>query len=90
MATVCKRVKYSGDVQGVGFRYTTRAVASGFAVAGYVRNLCNGQVEVVAEGESDAVAGFLAAVAERMRGYVTGADINNETPAGFVAFDIRY
>jgi acylphosphatase len=90
MATVCKRATYSGDVQGVGFRYTARAVASGFAVAGYVRNLSNGQVEVVAEGESDAVAGFLAAVAKRMGGYVTGSNVADESPAGFVDFGIRY
>jgi acylphosphatase len=90
MAMVCKRATYSGDVQGVGFRYLTRSVASGFAVAGYVRNLSNGQVEIVAEGEGDAVAGFLAAVAERMRGYVTGTNVADEAPAGFVDFDIRY
>ncbi len=41
---------YSGRVQGVGFRYTTRTVAVGFEVTGIVRNLPDGRVELVAEG----------------------------------------
>jgi acylphosphatase len=41
---------YSGRVQGVGFRYTTRDVALGFEVTGTVRNLPDGRVELVAEG----------------------------------------
>ena len=49
--TVCKRVLYSGRVQGVGFRYTTQALAAGHPIAGYVRNLPTGEVELVAEGE---------------------------------------
>lgn len=55
-------VYYSGHVQGVGFRYTTVDIARGFAVTGWVRNLTDGRVEVVAEGEEAAVAEFLAAV----------------------------
>ena len=47
---------FSGHVQGVGFRYTTRSVASRFAVTGYVRNLPDGRVELVAEGGSGLVA----------------------------------
>ena len=44
------RVLYSGHVQGVGFRYTAKAVASGFEVTGTVRNLADGRVELTAEG----------------------------------------
>ena len=44
----------SGWVQGVGFRYFTRSRAVTLGINGYVRNLRNGQVEIVAEGqESD-------------------------------------
>ena len=41
---------YSGRVQGVGFRYTVRTVATGFDVTGVVRNLPDGRVELIAEG----------------------------------------
>jgi acylphosphatase len=43
-------IVYSGSVQGVGFRYTTKSVAAGFEVAGTVRNLQDGRVELIAEG----------------------------------------
>ena len=45
--TVCKRVLYSGRVQGVGFRYTAHGLAQGYDVAGYVRNLPGGEVVLV-------------------------------------------
>ena len=45
-----RRIYYSGRVQGVGFRFSTQRLASGFAVAGSVKNLRDGRVEVVAEG----------------------------------------
>jgi acylphosphatase len=49
---------FTGRVQGVGFRYTARHVATGRNVTGYVRNLDDGRVELVMEGddaEMDAV-----------------------------------
>ena len=58
------RVYYSGHVQGVGFRYTTQSVARRFAVTGFVRNLPDGRVELVAEGEQREVEAFLAQVRE--------------------------
>ncbi len=52
-----KKIKaiVSGKVQGVGFRMYTRAQARQLGVCGYVRNLCNGNVEIVAKGEAEAV-----------------------------------
>jgi acylphosphatase len=87
--TVCKRVIYRGRVQGVGFRYTTRDVADDFAVAGYVKNLPDDTVEVVVEGDAAEVERFLAAVAERMAGYIQGHTIHEDTPRGFAEFVIR-
>lgn len=55
-------VLYSGHVQGVGFRYTARTVASGFDVTGTVRNLPDGRVELVAEGARDELNAFRQAV----------------------------
>jgi acylphosphatase len=53
---------YSGRVQGVGFRYTTRDVALGFEVTGTVRNLPDGRVELVAEGTREELETFRRAV----------------------------
>jgi acylphosphatase len=65
-----RRVLYRGRVQGVGFRYTAHRLARGFAVAGFVRNLRDGRVEVVVEGESSDVSAFLAAIAREMGDYI--------------------
>ena len=88
--TVCKRVTYSGRVQGVGFRQATRQLAGGFAVSGYVRNLPNGAVELVAEGGDDDVRAFLDAVAGHMSGYIRAARVYDETPSGLQGFHVRY
>jgi len=53
---------YSGNVQGVGFRYTTKSVATGFEVTGTVRNLPDGRVELIAEGARAELEAFRAAI----------------------------
>ena len=52
-----KKIKaiVSGKVQGVGFRMYTCAQAKQLDIRGYVRNLSNGNVEIVAEGETEKV-----------------------------------
>lgn len=56
------QVLYAGRVQGVGFRYTAQRTASGFDVTGWVRNLADGRVELVAEGEPDELNAFRDAI----------------------------
>ena len=63
------QVFYSGRVQGVGFRYTVRTVASGFEVMGTVRNLVDGRVELVAEGGPAELEAFRQAVRESGLGH---------------------
>ena len=53
---------YSGRVQGVGFRYTVKTVATGFEVTGTVRNLSDGRVEMVAEGREEELEAFRRAI----------------------------
>lgn len=50
---------FSGRVQGVGFRYTVCELASSFAVTGFVKNLWDGDVELVAEGAQQELVDFL-------------------------------
>ncbi len=90
MPTVCKHVRYSGHVQGVGFRYTAQSLAARYPVAGYVRNLPDGDVELVAEGEPGSVNEFLAAVARRMGEYITGTAVTDAPPAGHPGFHVRH
>ena len=87
--TVCKRVLYRGRVQGVGFRYTTLGIAKRYNVTGFVRNLTDGRVELVAEGEAAEVERFLRAVADVMADYVEHQDVSDETPEGLEGFTIR-
>jgi acylphosphatase len=55
---------YAGHVQGVGFRYSVKSEAQGFEVTGVVRNLPDGRVELIAEGEKPELEAFLAAIRE--------------------------
>jgi acylphosphatase len=59
-----KRVIFEGRVQGVGFRYTTKDVARGFDVRGWVKNLPDGTVELQVDGDAEEVAAFLKELAE--------------------------
>jgi acylphosphatase len=61
-------VYYSGRVQGVGFRYTTKSVALGFEVTGTVRNLADGRVELVAEGDRPELEAFRRAIQDSEAG----------------------
>jgi acylphosphatase len=91
MTNVSKRVTYTGRVQGVGFRYTAQQLAAGYPrVAGYVRNLPDGDVELVAEGPADEVDAFLATVAGRMARYIERTTVHDDKPTGAQGFRIRY
>ena len=61
---IAKHVFYEGRVQGVGFRYTVRHLAKGYDILGWVRNLPDGRVELLAGGQTEEVAGFLDAIVE--------------------------
>lgn len=75
---------YSGQVQGVGFRYTVKTVATGFDLTGAIRNLPDGRVELVAEGQPPELEAFLAAIRDAgLAGFirdekVSWADATNE------------
>ncbi len=83
-------VYFTGHVQGVGFRYSTLQVAKEFEVAGYVKNLADGRVQLEAEGRARTVDAFIAAVEERMHGYVRKTERAQQTrSAAFQGFEIR-
>jgi acylphosphatase len=84
-------VYYAGRVQGVGFRYTVRSLATRFEVTGYVRNLPDVRVHLIVEGESGQVAEFLRAIRAEMRYYIRDIQETVRPGAGrFPSFEIRH
>ncbi|MEC9092477.1 MAG: acylphosphatase [Planctomycetota bacterium] len=84
------RAIFSGQVQGVGFRYKTLALSSHFAVKGYVQNLGNGTVELVAEGEKHELERFLLEVQQEMNANLENTLVNwHPATDRFQAFSIR-
>ena len=59
-----QKIIFSGRVQGVGFRYQTKEIALGFDIIGSVRNLPDGTVELIVEGEKEEVREFLHEIIE--------------------------
>jgi acylphosphatase len=65
-----RTIRFYGDVQGVGFRYTACRAAGGHDVTGCVRNMPDGSVECVVEGEAAEVDAFLDSLAGRMARHI--------------------
>jgi acylphosphatase len=84
------RIFYSGHVQGVGFRYTVKSVATGFEVTGAVRNMPDGRVELVAEGPTEELESFRGAIREAgMQHFIRNEDVNwGEATGEFRGFEI--
>ena len=75
-------VHFSGHVQGVGFRYVTREIAMNHPVVGYVRNLSDGRVRLIAEGPPEALEAFVNAVVERMREHISNHGVESGPATG--------
>ncbi|MFQ5463316.1 MAG: acylphosphatase [Phycisphaerae bacterium] len=81
---------FSGNVQGVGFRYISQAIAAAFEVSGFVRNLPDGRVELVAEGELDEIERFHLALSQKMGTNIAEAMSTDGTFLGeYADFSIR-
>jgi acylphosphatase len=85
------RVYFSGQVQGVFFRANTRSHAAMRGVSGWVRNLRDGRVESVMEGEKESVEALIESCREGIPGSrVDDVEITWEKPQGrFRGFEIR-
>ena len=84
-------VYYSGRVQGVGFRYSVCRISSRFKVSGFVRNLTDGRVQLVAEGQADELVDFLQTIEGEMAGYIKTRELDQQEPTGeFSEFGLRW
>lgn len=72
-----RRFRFSGLVQGVGFRYEARLLAVQLDLTGWARNLPDGTVAVEVEGGGDRVAAFLQAMGEVPRFDITDVEIED-------------
>ena len=87
---VRRRIVVRGRVQGVFFRDSTRRRAEALGVTGWACNRADGAVDVVAEGEPEAVEQLVAFLREGpRRAQVSGVDVNDEAPEGLGGFDVR-
>ena len=84
-------VYYKGSVQGVGFRFTVERIASRLKLTGWVKNMPDGGVELVAEGDKDPLCELLEDVKESMRSYITkDVVLWQEYKGEYRDFDIRF
>jgi len=82
-------VYFSGTVQGVGFRYTTRDFAKRMGISGWVRNLSDGRVELLAESSEENIEEFLKNIEEAFAGYIRDRQIDRGgTHGGITDFRI--
>jgi acylphosphatase len=86
---MARRAVVRGVVQGVGFRFFAERTARALGVRGWVRNLPDGSVETVAEGDEAAVAQYLARLERGPSGArVDGVEIETVTLLNFSDFEV--
>ena len=84
------RVRYEGDVQGVGFRYTVQGLATRSGVTGGVENLNDGAVRLVAEGTEEVLQQLLLQIrVSRLGSYISSEQIEWREPEGLSGFYYR-
>jgi acylphosphatase len=82
---------FIGTVQGVGFRYSVQRAADQLGVCGWVKNLRNGNVEIIAEAPKEVLAQFLEQVKMRFSSYIRTVDVTWEPAGGeFKDFTITF
>ena len=86
-----RQIYYSGNVQGVGFRYTAQSVARGHDVTGYVKNLRDGRVELVVEGARIEVVSFLREIQTELGRHICELHETSLPATGeFAQFEVRF
>ncbi|HUV63004.1 MAG TPA: acylphosphatase [Sedimentisphaerales bacterium] len=77
---VAKQIIFVGHVQGVGFRFTAHRMAGRHQLTGFVRNLRDGSVEMVAQGSAGDIEDCIRDIKESFPGYVREVIINDIPP----------
>jgi acylphosphatase len=77
---VAKHIIFVGHVQGVGFRFTAYRVASRHRLTGFVRNLPDGTVEMLAQGSADDIEECIQDIQDSFGGYIRDTKIEDIPP----------
>lgn len=84
-------VYYEGSVQGIGFRFAARSCAAGLKLGGWVKNLDDGRVEVVCQGDERKIKVFLDKMASDFGGYIRNTNIEWSAAADeYDGFGVRF
>lgn len=77
---VARHIIFKGSVQGVGFRFTAHRMAGRHQLTGYVRNLSDGTVEMLAQGSPQDIDDCIADIQRSLPGHVRDMDIQEVAP----------
>jgi len=80
MTRTAKRIIFVGRVQGVGFRFTAYNVANRYGLTGWVRNILDGSVEMLAQGPSDDIDDCLRDINNTLADYIRETKIEEIPP----------
>jgi acylphosphatase len=80
MAVIAKHIVFSGRVQGVGFRFTALNVANRYQLKGFVKNLPDGDVEMLAQGTTEMIDDCIRDLQDSFVGTISHVDIEEATP----------
>ena len=82
---------YKGMVQGVGFRYTAQRCATKLSLNGWVKNLVDGRVEIMVEGDKGKIEHLCQYLAGHFGSYIQHCDvIYSDELSGFTSFQIKH
>lgn len=87
----CLHIYFEGRVQGVGFRYTCRYLANSHNIKGWVMNLPDGRVELLAQGEEEDLNAFIRDLKNEFLNYITNIKIEELTSQSHLKrFEIKF
>ncbi len=80
MDVITRHIVFSGRIQGVGFRFTALNIANRCGLTGYVRNLPDGDVEMLAQGTAEMIDNCIRDLQDSFVGTISHIDIEEATP----------
>ena len=84
-------VLYSGHVQGIGFRFTARAIAHELEITGWIKNRNDSRVEIIAEQQEEVLKQFLTRLQHSFSRYIQDVDVSWQPSTGeFNGFTVEF
>lgn len=91
MAKKCVHAYFKGVVQGVGFRFTVRHLANHHKIKGWVKNLTDGRVELLVDGEQESIDTFFKDLFQDMKRYIADYQLEDIQPVDdYDGFQIKF